>query len=48
MKKEVLYFADQTGLFRASYIEQMFENRSYASKLWYLFNLALWWKQYIA
>lgn len=48
MKKEVLNFADQTGLLNADYIEKLFADREYASKLWYLFNLALWWKEYIA
>ncbi len=48
MKKEVLNFAKQTGLLNSAYIEAMFENQAYAAKLWYLFNLALWWKEYIA
>ncbi len=48
MKKEVLDFSNQTGLLNSAYVEKMFEDQSYASKLWYLFNLALWWKQYIA
>ena len=48
MKKEVLNFANQTGLLNAAYIEAMFANQAYATKLWYLFNLALWWKEYIA
>lgn len=48
MRKEVIYFAHQTGLLNVPYIEKMFEDNTYASKLWYLFNLALWWKQYIA
>lgn len=48
MKKEVLNFSNQTGLLNTAYVEKMFEDQNYASKLWYLFNLALWWKQYIA
>lgn len=47
MKREVLNFARETGLLRADYIGKMFEKQEYASKLWYLFNLALWWKEYI-
>ncbi|MBQ7955070.1 MAG: asparagine synthase (glutamine-hydrolyzing) [Lachnospiraceae bacterium] len=47
MKKEVLNFANQTGLLNAAYIEKMFDDQAYAAKLWYLFNLALWWKEYI-
>ena len=47
MKKEVLYFADQTGLLNRKYVGEMFEHREYAPKLWYLFNLALWWKEYV-
>lgn len=48
MKKEVLNFANQTGLLNATYIEKLFDDQAYAAKLWYLFNLALWWKEYIA
>lgn len=48
MKKEVLNFSNQTGLLNTSYVGKMFEDQGYAFKLWYLFNLALWWKQYIA
>lgn len=47
MKKEVLYFADQTGLLNRKYVGEMFEHQEYAPKLWYLFNLALWWKEYV-
>ena len=47
MKKEVLYFADQTGLLNSKYVGEMFEHQEYAPKLWYLFNLALWWKEYV-
>lgn len=48
MKKEVMFFVHETGLFRATYIEKMFEDQTYASRLWFLYNLALWWKEYIA
>lgn len=48
MKREVLHFADQTELLDAVYIGNLFEQPRYASRIWYLFNLALWWKQYIA
>lgn len=47
MRKEILYFAEQTGLLNIPYIEQMLQNQNYASQVWYLYNLAMWWKEYI-
>ncbi len=47
MKKEVLLFAEETELLNVQYIEELFSKPEYASKLWYLFNLALWWKEFI-
>jgi len=47
MKKVVTEFADETGLLNSRYVGSMFDDRSYSTKLWYLFNLALWWKAYI-
>lgn len=47
MKRDVLYFAKQTELLDERYVGSMFEHQEYAPKLWYLFNLALWWKEYI-
>ena len=48
MKSEVMNFSNQTGLLNSNTIELFFNNQAYAAQLWYLFNLALWWKQYIA
>ncbi len=47
MKKETLFFANETGLLNEKYVSGLFERREYASQLWYLYNLALWWKEYI-
>lgn len=47
MRKEILNFSNQTGLLNTSYISQMLQNQNYASQVWYLYNLALWWKEYI-
>lgn len=47
MRKEIIYFAEQTGLLNIPYIEKMLQNQNYASQVWYLYNLAMWWKEYI-
>lgn len=47
MSKKIVYFAEQTGLLDISYIKQMLKNQNYASQVWYLYNLAMWWKEYI-
>ena len=48
MKKSVQEFSLETGLLDWTYIEKMFDDSVYASQLWYIYNLALWWKTYIA
>ena len=48
MKSATLQFANETGLLNPSYVSDLFEKPNYASQLWYLFNLSLWWKEYIA
>lgn len=47
MRKEVLEFAQSTELLNVQYIDLLFQKPEYAAKLWYLFNLALWWKEFI-
>lgn len=47
MKEKTLYFANETGLLDTNYVNELFEKQEYASQLWYLFNLALWWEMYI-
>lgn len=47
MRKEIIHFAEQTGLLNIPYIEKMLQNQNYASQVWYLYNLAMWWKEYI-
>ena len=48
MKNATLQFANETGLLNPNYVSDLFEKPDYASQLWYLFNLSLWWKEYIA
>lgn len=48
MKAETLHFAKETGLLNQKYVSELFDKPEYASQLWYLFNLSLWWKEYIA
>lgn len=47
MKMETLKFAKETGLLNQKYVADLFERPEYAGQLWYLFNLSLWWKEYI-
>ena len=46
LKQELDNFCSQTDLFDRKKVMQLVENGNPAS--WYLFNLALWWKHYIA
>lgn len=47
MRTETLYFAKETGLLDEKYVANLFEKQEYASQLWYLYNLSLWWKEYV-
>jgi len=47
MRREVLNFSNQTGFFDTAYIKTMFDNPHNGYRMWFLFNLALWWKEYI-
>lgn len=47
MYKETMLFTDETGLLNKKYVEKLYNDKRYAYQLWYLFNLSLWWKQYI-
>lgn len=47
MKEKTLQFAKETGLLDMNYVGGLFEKQEYASQLWYLFNLSLWWEMYI-
>ena len=47
MKEKTLHFANETGLLDEDYVSSLFEKQEYASQLWYLFNLSLWWEEYI-
>lgn len=48
MRREVNDFANQSGLLNSTYVNGLFEKAEYGYRLWYLYNLALWWKTYIA
>jgi asparagine synthase (glutamine-hydrolysing) len=43
-----LEFAGETGLLNTEYIKKLHANPEYGYKFWYLYNLAAWWKTYIA
>ncbi len=47
MHKDVLAFADETGYFNKRYINELFSSQVNAKKIWYLFNLALWYQTHI-
>lgn len=47
MREKTLHFAKETGLLDADYVGGLFEKQEYAAQLWYLFNLSLWWEEYI-
>lgn len=47
MRKEIKLFSDETGLLDYSYISNMFEGNAYAGNMWFLYNLAMWWKEFI-
>ena len=47
MKTETLHFAKTTGLLNEAYVSKLFDDPRRASGLWYLYNLSLWWKEYI-
>ncbi len=47
MKTETLHFAKTTGLFNEAYVSKLFDDPRRATGLWYLYNLSLWWKEYI-
>ena len=47
MKQEVLHFADETGLLNRGYILEMVQKGITKSKMWYLYNLAMWYREYI-
>ena len=47
MRKSIREFSDETGLMDYGYIESMFEDSAYAGSMWYVYNLAMWWKEYV-
>lgn len=47
MRKEVNFFAKESGLLDESYTDHLFDDASKGHRLWYLFNLALWWKMFV-
>lgn len=46
---DILEFNEATQVFDNTYLDKLFHDNSHAvsNKLWYLLNLALWWKAYI-
>ena len=47
MHKTIMAFADDTGYFNKRYINELFSSQVNAKKIWYLFNLALWYQTHI-
>ncbi|HYG98449.1 MAG TPA: asparagine synthase (glutamine-hydrolyzing) [Terriglobales bacterium] len=51
-RSEILNFCDETDLFDRSAIEQLLStahrSKRDAQQVWILFNLAMWWREYIA
>lgn len=47
MRKEVNFFARESGLLDTAYVDAMFDDPAKGHRLWYLFNLALWWKEFV-
>ena len=47
MQRKIEKFSDITGYFSKVYIDKLFEDRENAKKIWYLYNLALWFEQFI-
>lgn len=45
-RQELASFCDQTDLLNGAEVRRMIESRQHSS-LWYLLNLAMWWKEYI-
>lgn len=48
MKTDINEFALGSGLINTEYVDKIFMSQVNAKKIWYLFNLSLWWKEYIA
>ncbi len=48
MEKEIKKFSNETGLLNLDYVETMLGNDRTRGKIWYLYNLAMWHKEYIA
>ena len=47
MRDKVMHFADETGLFKRDYLSRIMQDQNYSSHAWYLYNLAMWWEEYV-
>lgn len=47
IKDKVIRFCDDSELLDKNYIKEMFKRKVDAKKMWYLYNLAMWWNEYI-
>lgn len=47
MKQAVLHFTNETGLLNRKYVSEMFQNETSRNKIWYLYNLAMWYREYM-
>lgn len=48
MRREIAFFSNSTGLLDLKYLQGILYDPRYTSQIWYLYNLALWWKEFIA
>ena len=46
MHESVAQFAGETGLLNMDYIDTLFADKANGHRMWYLFNLALWYQAY--
>ena len=48
IRRDVLDFVDQTDFFDRDAVERLLIAAQYDHRAWYLHNLALWWREYVA
>lgn len=46
MRDAITDFNQATGYFNSDYLDELFATRQ-SSNLWYLYNLSLWWREYV-
>ncbi len=46
VKNEIKYFCEQTDLLDKQYVDSLFDSQRFTD-LWFVFNFALWWKEFL-